>query len=518
MMKGICPGCSLGCGLYVNEDGTEIDYRRNTVVNQGKLCKFGVSLPHYYRRERTKPMIKEEGEMKEVSLEEAIGEAKNRLKEIEAEKMAFLCFGEATNEEMMAFKELASSFGCKKMDNGLGKFFEEIPTDFHRVLELGLPLEEVESAKKIILIYFDPLVRYPLLARRMKIAKDNGCEILSIDVGKNGMADESILIPAGNEIQRLQALIKYFMEKKGREIPEYMKDYDTSSFDDIDFQDAMIFFDMNMFTDVEMMKTVLNLSILTSSSLFLTKPSLNSSGATLIGFGKDGDILKGIDDGEIRSLMLLETDLFASTIDEGRMRDTLSKLDLLIVQNAYKSEITDIADIVLPNDAFFQKKGTIVNIEGRLMLNGGESIEGIKMMHKIAEGGKNYDELHDEVLKRLGIADINENDVQIKRDEPEGDELLEMKEVKPIEADHFLFYNPNPYMWHGISHKDFVEMSLELVKELKLNKGETVRLISGENTTDIWWKVVDLPKNVLISEIKLDPCKNMRTEVDPQKP
>jgi len=50
----ICPGCGLGCGLYLLRDsekgeggeratgkGMSILHRKQSAVNAGKLCKFG---------------------------------------------------------------------------------------------------------------------------------------------------------------------------------------------------------------------------------------------------------------------------------------------------------------------------------------------------------------------------------------------------------------------------------------------------------------------------------------------
>ena len=52
----ICPGCCIGCGLYLLEsEGVESDekrrkvmHRKMSVVNDGKLCRFGTNLHEYY--------------------------------------------------------------------------------------------------------------------------------------------------------------------------------------------------------------------------------------------------------------------------------------------------------------------------------------------------------------------------------------------------------------------------------------------------------------------------------------
>ncbi|MCZ7397074.1 MAG: hypothetical protein O8C59_00995, partial [Candidatus Methanoperedens sp.] len=45
----ICPGCNFGCGLYMRKNGAlEVDFRKSSPANAGKLCRFGMSLPRLY--------------------------------------------------------------------------------------------------------------------------------------------------------------------------------------------------------------------------------------------------------------------------------------------------------------------------------------------------------------------------------------------------------------------------------------------------------------------------------------
>ena len=45
----ICPGCNFGCGLYIRENGAlEVDFRKSSPANAGKLCRFGMNLPKLF--------------------------------------------------------------------------------------------------------------------------------------------------------------------------------------------------------------------------------------------------------------------------------------------------------------------------------------------------------------------------------------------------------------------------------------------------------------------------------------
>ncbi len=70
----ICPGCNFGCGLYIRENGKlEVDFRKSSPANAGKLCRFGMSLSRLYAP--VKPMV----DGKETTLEDAAKEDEQRI-------------------------------------------------------------------------------------------------------------------------------------------------------------------------------------------------------------------------------------------------------------------------------------------------------------------------------------------------------------------------------------------------------------------------------------------------------
>ncbi len=93
----------------------------------------------------------------------------------------------------------------------------------------------------------------------------------------------------------------------------------------------------------------------------------NSQGAKLVGvspikggFALDG-IVKGIKEGKIKALYIIEDDLIEHNPE---LEDSLAKLDLLIVHATNFNKITAIADIVFPASTFAEKNGTFVNFQG----------------------------------------------------------------------------------------------------------------------------------------------------------
>jgi NADH-quinone oxidoreductase subunit G len=70
--------------------------------------------------------------------------------------------------------------------------------------------------------------------------------------------------------------------------------------------------------------------------------------------------------GELESLYLIGADPVAVHPDEAFVRNALSKVKFLIVQDIFYTETAKLADCVLPGAAFAEKEGTFTNQEGRV--------------------------------------------------------------------------------------------------------------------------------------------------------
>ncbi|MFV0338177.1 MAG: molybdopterin-dependent oxidoreductase [Chthoniobacterales bacterium] len=94
----------------------------------------------------------------------------------------------------------------------------------------------------------------------------------------------------------------------------------------------------------------------------------NTNGAILNGLTgeKPGEKLKqiisGIQEGRIKALVCLQEDAVAAGISEA----DLAKLDSLIVVDLRTNKTTPLATVLLPSSAFVEKRGSMINIKGRL--------------------------------------------------------------------------------------------------------------------------------------------------------
>jgi predicted molibdopterin-dependent oxidoreductase YjgC len=503
-ISSICPGCSIGCGLYmVESDGEKglklnVAHRKVAPMNEGKLCKFGMRLPSYYGKEALHNSV----DGTEVNQEEAIQAAQERLKNMNSDEIAFAALpSTTTNEELVSFASLALDFGGENLSFGFERFFRDIPEEAFYVVENGLPFTDVETASKIVLFFLDPFVHYPLLARRILKAKRNGAQVIEVSFTKNerGIADECIVV-APHEFESLRDKKKLF-------------------------KDSMIIGELTPYTNPHLVSLLLWLQASTSSRLVLFKPFLNVTGALLMGEGGKGakkrkglfEILDRIDSGKIKALYLLETDLADVLLGEDEVKGTLSKLDVLIEQNAFRTPLSEVATITLGSEPFYKKKGTVVNIEGRLLELGGESATGLQILERMGKG-RSYEAIHDEVKNRLGVgsSEPSEFEIAVTRTERKFEvafltefidsflSLLKMgNEEEGKEEGYSLWYKTNPFFWSGIRDKQFVEISPAAMRALGLFSGDQVELVKGELKERIGFKISDVPNDLIVSEDKL---------------
>ena len=90
----------------------------------------------------------------------------------------------------------------------------------------------------------------------------------------------------------------------------------------------------------------------------------NSSGAKLLGVatGRLPAIVEGVEKGTISALVVVGEDAVDCGISEG----ALHRLDCLLAMGIFANKTTPLASVVLPSSAWAEKRGSMINIKGRL--------------------------------------------------------------------------------------------------------------------------------------------------------
>jgi NADH-quinone oxidoreductase subunit G len=113
--ESVCPGCSTGCNIWVDERDGEVHRlrpRRNVEVNRSWMCDFGrVEYKEIALETRiTGARAKDASGWQGVSVETALDALAYRLKQAGA-ACAFVASPQATNEDLFAFRTLAEAVG-----------------------------------------------------------------------------------------------------------------------------------------------------------------------------------------------------------------------------------------------------------------------------------------------------------------------------------------------------------------------------------------------------------------------
>ena len=89
--------------------------------------------------------------------------------------------------------------------------------------------------------------------------------------------------------------------------------------------------------------------------------------ATLPEGGRDAlGILEGIESGEVKFLYLAATNPLVAFPEAGRWRKALEKVEFLVVQDILASDLTALADVVLPGSGFAEKSGSVTSLDQRV--------------------------------------------------------------------------------------------------------------------------------------------------------
>ncbi len=460
----ICPGCNFGCGLYIRENGAlEVDFRKSSPTNAGKLCRFGMSLPKFFAP--AKSIV----DGKETTLEEAAKEATKRILASKG-SVAFLSSGNTTSEELLAFQKIAESYLCT------GVNFEALPKDTYQTVSVGIPYSDIESAKHIVL-FIDPYEQYPLIVRRLLSAKNKGAKITAVWWKDLPLADENIRL---NDVSKLHLT-----------------------------KESLIIADFHPFSDAEQVKSVLTLAKNAGAKVTFLKPFANSTGAYILAKdAKQKSLAQLIDDinkGTIKTLFALESDPSALIPSE-----MLSKLTNLIIQTG--QAVSAKANIIVAHEPLYKKKGTLINNEGRAQALGGAGTNGLGALGIIAGTKFDFNALHESVKKAIGITAVDEFTIP-KYERPAYGAI--QAAPKPMEAKPALIDVYNPFMWFNLADdNDFVELNLNTVRALKLLKGGTLKIKSNGSAVEKKFKVAPVQDNVLLTGRKFGIEKGILTPVE----
>ncbi|MCL2549576.1 MAG: hypothetical protein FWE78_01355 [Methanimicrococcus sp.] len=526
----VCYGCGFGCGVYMRELETKavstgtacgapilnIDYRKASPVNQGKLCRFGVHLADNYC-----PAVSSvKGSA--VAADVAVAQAAAALKGVAASQIALLSVGGTTNEEHLALMKIGEKLGVPA-STGMTGLFKDIGK-LHAYTGRGTTYEDAEAAKKVYL-FVDPYVQYPLLMRRLVHAKEKGAEIVSFGLKELPISTQNVIVKPDASLY---------------DTPEFAPDADT-----------VIISDLTPYTDAKRLAEIVELAGGKSKLLFM-RPFMNATGAGYLSKHTKqpslDDIVSKMESGDLKVLVCLDSDLTDICLND-RIKELLKNLECVIAVSSRATAVCGAAGIVIATEPLYKKKGSVMNAEGRLIqtraASGETPLTGFNALSSLFEalGGPSldFDSVHAEVVSMLGATE-DEYGVSVPEKKP-APEITKISDKLPgpaavsaasscpqkdggdgaVKAKHL--YLTNPFLWNGVPDEDdYIEISRSQVKASALFKGFTadVTCACGEVTKQTRFKVSPVLDGYVISTRKQPFAKGPVTDISvkrsPTKP
>ena len=201
-----CGYCGVGCRLEAHVAGgrvASISPALDGPANHGHTCLKG-RFAHQFSRRRdrlTAPLIRENGEFRIATWEEAINRISDELGRIRdthgGDAIAGLASSRATNEDCYVMQRLMrAAIGTHNVDNCSRVCHS--PTSFALRKSFGLSgatgsFDDIEAADAAIVIGANPTEGHPVVGARIKQATLRGLKLVTIDPRRIELADYGVL-------------------------------------------------------------------------------------------------------------------------------------------------------------------------------------------------------------------------------------------------------------------------------------------------------------------------------------
>jgi formate dehydrogenase major subunit len=220
----ICPYCGIGCNIELNIIGDKIVKVTSPIgspVNNGNLCKKGAFNPstiHHLRRLRT-PLVKRNGDLVEVSWEEAIALAGEGLKQIRdrsgGDRLAVLSSPQLTNEESYLVQKVArAALGT----NNIGCLATPVMNE-SLIKSLGrdastCSYSDILGSDLILTYGCDIGEDYPIIALKVSEAVAKGSKLITFNPRQtkiDSLAKLSLKVNRRTSMDLLDAMLSYII-------------------------------------------------------------------------------------------------------------------------------------------------------------------------------------------------------------------------------------------------------------------------------------------------------------------
>ena len=382
--KSVSPHDSLGTNIIVQTKADEV--KRIVPLENEHVNECWISDKDRFAYEGlrshdriTTPMVKQNNEWIECDWQDALEYVQAGLQGVKADHgaqaIAALAHPISTVEELYLLQKLMKEFGSTKIETRLRQLDNQIPSGTNW---LGMPVENLESLDRCLVIGSFLRKDHPLLAARLRKAAKSRLKLLRIDGGSdNWLIDktEGIKSAPSNWLNVLMELAAAIALEKGIpspcgqiEISEKTRGFAQKL---MSGENKAIFIGNTAlahpnYSQIDALATWIGNSI--NATIGFLGDGANFVGAQVVGAVSQANEQGGVPailSSNVKAFVLLNLEPTVDLPDPVLARAALQNAQTVIALSAYASEdLLELADVILPITPFAEQAGTYINIAG----------------------------------------------------------------------------------------------------------------------------------------------------------
>jgi NADH-quinone oxidoreductase subunit G len=331
----------------------------------------------------TQPMLKKDGQWREVSWQDALEQVASRLSQIRDSQGASAIGGLAsphqTLEELYLFTKLLRGLGSENIDHRLAQADGSVGSGARW---LGMPVADLTTLDRVLLVGASIRQEQPLVAQRLRQAVKRGAQINLLHAAGDDLLSKvnARLIAKPSAWAQGLAQIAKAMQEAGAEMASV-----SAAIVDVSVNDAARAIAASLLTGEK--KAVLlgalaqnhaqagQLHVLaqaiaaaSGASLGFLSPAANSVGAQVVGAlpGPNGLGAHAMLANQRAAYVLLGAEPELDAYDAAAATAAMRGAEFVVALSAFKTTALDYADVLLPIAPFSETAGSYVNMEGHL--------------------------------------------------------------------------------------------------------------------------------------------------------
>jgi formate dehydrogenase (NADP+) alpha subunit len=349
--KAVCALCGQGCGLFIRSregrvTGTSPD--PDGPVNRGQACvkgRFLVGPALNHPRRLLKPLVRENGSLREAGWEEALSLAAKRLAAFAPGEVAVTASAQSSCEDLFVMHKFAAEvLRAPRVVGPWGDSAAESLRQLSRAAGRDLPLNfrmsDIDHAQTIVVVGEDLPITQPIVGLHVHGAVAKGAAVIKLDVGKRA--------------------------------PDLTTRLDPS-------KPAVFLFGPTLIGGKNGLARLTALENVASSV-----------GGRLVALDREANVRGGLAIAEAFPARPASTAARALYLAGPHPKLDPGEAEFVIVQASYGDETLASADVVFPEATSFEAEGMFVNIEGRIQISApaaapaGEAWPGWRILKELA--------------------------------------------------------------------------------------------------------------------------------------